>query len=47
MIKKEKNFKKALNEYLEKTINTNFNSASDARTVAAKYSYEKGIDEKW
>ncbi len=37
MIKKEKNFKKALNEYLEKTINTDFNSASDARIVAAKY----------
>ncbi|MFL2601508.1 MAG: GDSL-type esterase/lipase family protein [Flavobacteriaceae bacterium] len=37
MIKKEKNFKKALNEYLEKTINTGYNSTSDARIVAAKY----------
>ena len=37
MIKKEKIFKKALSQYLEKIITTGFNSPLDARVVAAKY----------
>ena len=37
MIKKEKIFKKSLNQYLEKIVTTDFNSPIDAREVAAKY----------
>ena len=37
MIKKEKIFKKALNNYLEKIVTTDFNSPLDARVVAAEY----------
>ena len=37
MIKKEKIFKKSLNQYLEKIVTTDFNSPLDARVVAAKY----------
>ena len=35
MIKKEEIFIKALNQYLEKIITTDFNSPLDARVVAA------------
>ena len=37
MIKKEKIFKKSLNQYLEKIVTTDFNSPLDARVVAAEY----------
>ena len=37
MSKKEKIFKKALYKYLEKIVNTDFNSPLDARVVAAEY----------
>ena len=37
MIKKEKFFKKSLNQYLEKIVTTDFNSPLDARVVAAEY----------
>lgn len=37
MIKKEEIFIKALNQYLEKIITTDFNSPLDARVVAAEY----------
>ena len=37
MIKKEKIFKKSLNQYLEKIVNTDFNSPLDARVVAAEH----------
>ena len=37
MIKKEKIFKKSLNQYLEKILTTDFNSPLDARVVAAEY----------
>ena len=37
MIKKEKIFKKSLNQYLEKIVTTDFSSPLDARVVAAKY----------
>ena len=37
MIKKEEIFIKALNQYLEKIITTDFNSPLDARKVAAEY----------
>ena len=37
MIKKEKIFKKSLNQYLEKIVTTDFNSPIGAREVAAKY----------
>ena len=37
MIKKEEIFIKALNQYLEKIITTDFNSPLNARKVAAEY----------
>ena len=37
MSKKEKIFKKALYKYLEKIVNTDFNSPLDARVVAAEH----------
>ena len=37
MIKKEKIFKKSLNQYLEKIVTTDFNSPLDARVVAAEH----------